>query len=40
MTVRFATVTPFIVLAWFLLRHIMLRQRHVIKVDPRCTSEV
>ena len=31
-----------IVLAWFLWsqRHVMHRQRHVIKVDHRCTSEV
>ena len=34
-TVWVAVITLVIVLAWFLWR-----QRHVIKVDPRCTSEV
>ena len=34
-TVWFAALEVVIVLAWFLWR-----QRHVIKVDPRCTSEV
>ena len=35
-------LTLVIVLAWFLSRqpHVMERLRHVIKVDPRCTSEV
>ena len=37
-----AAITLVIVLAWFLWRqyHLMERQRHVIKVDPECTSEV
>ena len=38
----FAVITLVIVLTWFpwCQRYIMQRQRHVIKVDPRCASEV
>ena len=38
----FVAIKLVVMLAWFLWRqrHVMLRQRHVIKVDPRFTSKV